>query len=608
MNPFRISLCVLVLAALAGCGGQKTNGADAPGVNAIVSITPGPARVTVGGTLAFSAQLRLGSGFSWAVRPQELGTFSADGVFTAKAAGQGVVVATWKDDTRYVGTASIQTLPAPDATITSPAVADVTADDLKASVPDQPGSTYAWTVTGATITAGEGTRQITLKPLSPGQILVACLVTNPLNVSTETSWPIQVVAAPAITRFQGLPVLVRAGAATALYASFRGSRGVVDPGQVPVADGASIPVSPLQTTDYTLTVYNEAGASVTARTTVLVGDPCPPADPAPGAVWTDPATGLQMVYCPPGSFSMGAPSGDADALDNERPAHAVTFAQGFWMSRTKITQAQWQALMGSNPSFFQDAGPCTRFGAFPLRPVEQVSWQDAQDYLGHLNDRLGWSLYRLPSEAEWEYACRAGTSTRYVWGDDASGAQAQPLAWFDANADLVAWPVAQLAPNPWNLADMTGDALEWVADCYQPEYLGAPAGGQAVLGLATANRTLRGASWNDGIADLRSSARYTRIETERQRTIGFRVVRPLCAAPVIWDLQATSATLPAGGGTVTLAWRVDGATRAWMDQGIGDVTPLKTLTLTVTRSTGFALAAENALGWAMATVNVEVAR
>ncbi|BDU74211.1 SUMF1/EgtB/PvdO family nonheme iron enzyme [Mesoterricola silvestris] len=608
MNPLRMTLCALALWALAGCGGQKSNGADAPGVNAAITITPGPARVTVGGTLAFSAQLSLGGGFRWTVVPAGLGTFSADGVFTSTAPGTGVVVATWDRDTRYVGTTPLQTLPVPDSTITSPAVADVAAPALTASVPDQPGSSYAWTLQGGTITAGEGTRQITFVPLAPGQIVVSCTVTNALQVSTDHTWPIQVVAAPAITRFTGLPVLVRPGASTALYASFRGTRGVVEPGHLPITDGGSIPVSPLQTTDFTLTVFNEAGASVTAQATVLVGDPCPPQDPAPGTLWLDPATGLQMVYCPPGTFSMGASADDADAQDNERPAHAVAFAQGFWLSRTKVTQAQWQAIMGDNPSFFQDGAACSRFGASPTRPVEQVSWQDAQEYLGRLNDRLGWSLYRLPSEAEWEYACRAGTTTRFPWGDEASGAQAAPLAWFDANAALVAWPVATLTPNAWNLSDMAGDAMEWVADSYQPEYLGAPAGGQAVLGLATPSRTLRGSSWNDGLRHLRSSARFTRVQTERLRTVGFRVARPLCAAPVIWDLQASPASLPAGGGKVTLTWRVDGADRVRFDQGLGDVTAIRTLTVQVSASTGFALAAENSGGWAMATVNVEVAR
>jgi formylglycine-generating enzyme required for sulfatase activity len=475
-----------------------------------------------------------------------------------------------------------------------------------ASVPDQPGCTYNWTITGGTILAGADTRTLSYQASQPGQVQLDCTVTNPAGIEAETQFLVTVVQAPVITLFQGLPVLVRTGAETRLYALFQGAdQGVVSPGGYVLGNGGSVPVALARTTEFTLTVTNSSGAQAQATTTVLVGDPCPPASPAAGDLWTDPATGLDLVWCPPGSFQMGAVSGDPDAQPWEGPAHPVQFAQGFWMSRTKVTQDQWQALMGGNPAFFSDLTACERFGALPARPVEQVSWEDAQDFLARLNDRLGWDSYRLPSEAEWEYAYRAGSTGRFFWGDDAG--TAARWAWFGTGAGLQTWGVAQLQPNAWNLSDMAGDTLEWVADLYQPDYAGAPGDGRAVTSLDTAYRTLRGSSWSDPVECLRASARTTRTQDDKSLAIGFRMVRPPCQAPVLAAFAASpEAPLPAGGGVATLSWQVSGATAVRIDPGIGGVDPSGSRPVTVGGTTEFTLMAENADGWTMAAVKVEV--
>jgi formylglycine-generating enzyme required for sulfatase activity len=607
-HSLMLPLCLLLLLAGAGCGGQKTNGADAGGVNTEVTVTPGSPVVTVGQTQAFHASLALGGGWSWKVVPASLGTFSGDGVFLAQAAGSGVVVATWSTDVRYVGTTQVQVLPAPTAAITTQPTVNAGNAPLVASVPAQPGCTYAWVVTGGTILSGADGATLTYMADQGGPVRLTCTVTNPAGVQAQTQFQVNVVQAPSITLFQGLPVLVRTGAATQLYAVFQGAdQGIVTPGGFVVSSGGSIPVSLAQSTQFTLTVTNSIGTQVQAVTTVLVGDPCPPGNPAAGDLWTDPATGLDLVWCPPGSYQMGAVPGDVDAQPWEGPAHAVSFAQGFWMSRGKITQDQWQALMGANPAFFSDLTPCDRFGAAPARPVEQVSWEDAQEFLGRLNDRLGWDAYRLPSEAEWEYAYRAGTTGRFYWGDDATAAAR--WAWFADNANLQTWVVGQYRPNPWNFCDMAGDTLEWVADRYQPDYGGAPVDGQAVLNLGTAYRTLRGSSWNDPEECLRASARYTRPQGARSRTIGFRVVRPPCTAPLLASFTASpEAQLPVGGGLATLTWSVSGASSVRIDPGIGAVGASGSRQVSVGATTEFTLSADNSDGWAMAAVKVEVAQ
>jgi len=145
--------------------------------------------------------------------------------------------------------------------------------------------------------------------------------------------------------------------------------------------------------------------------------------------------GMEFVLIPAGTFQMG--SNDSDAYDDEKPVHTVRITQPFYLGKYEVTQGQWQAVMGNNPS---------KFTGDANWPVENVSWDDVQEFIRRLNAREGGATYRLPTEAEWEYAARAGTTTRWSFGDDAS--QLGRYAWYDGNAGGQTHPVGQLQPNP----------------------------------------------------------------------------------------------------------------------------------------------------------------
>ena len=159
--------------------------------------------------------------------------------------------------------------------------------------------------------------------------------------------------------------------------------------------------------------------------------------------------GVEFVWVPPGQFQMGSTS--SESFSDERPVTQVRISRGFWMGKYEVTQAQWQAVMGSNPSHFTNCGgDC---------PVERVSWEDVQEFIGKLNGRSGGRPYRLPTEAEWEYAARAGT-TEDRYGD--LGA----IAWHNSNSRDTTHPVGEKAANAWGLHDMLGNVLEWVQDWF----------------------------------------------------------------------------------------------------------------------------------------------
>ena len=173
-----------------------------------------------------------------------------------------------------------------------------------------------------------------------------------------------------------------------------------------------------------------------------------------------PYVAANFVWIKPGTFMMGSPDSDLDASPTEKPRHQVTLTHDFWMGRCEVTQGEFEKLMGYNPSHFRD---------IPLRPVEQVSWVQAMSYCDRLthSERAAGRLpkgyvYRLPTEAEWQYACRAGTETRYSFGD--SEADLGKYAWCPANSEGTTHPVAQKLPNPWGLYDMHGNVWELCHD------------------------------------------------------------------------------------------------------------------------------------------------
>lgn len=231
---------------------------------------------------------------------------------------------------------------------------------------------------------------------------------------------------------------------------------------------------------------------------------------------------IEFVWCPPGSFLMGRAPGEAGSNAWESPRHTVTFAQGFWISKYEITQMQWQAIMGDNPS--EEGG--WRNGN---RPVEQVSWEDAQAFVATINALRPGDNYALPSEAQWEYACRAGTGTRFYWGEDADAALMPNYAWVPANGGDTTHDVGQKLPNAWGIHDMAGNVWEWVEDYPHADYVGAPTDGSAWLtDPGSANRILRGGSfYND--EGCRSAYRGSNAPESRYADYGFRIVMSAAA-------------------------------------------------------------------------------
>jgi formylglycine-generating enzyme required for sulfatase activity len=265
----------------------------------------------------------------------------------------------------------------------------------------------------------------------------------------------------------------------------------------------------------------------------------------------------RMRWIPPGKFVMGSPAGRDYGRDDEGPQHEVIITHGYWMFDTPCTQGLWTALMGKNPGYFPD----------PERPVEQVRWQDAVGFAKKLNERLakdypsigkglvdGWErlLFRLPTEAEWEYACRAGTRGDTYAGDlnlksndETKSEILDSIAWYGGNSghayDLeksveMSWlkdlqaeekrggtrKVAQKTPNPWGLYDMLGNVWEWCQDwhgLYPAERLVDPTG--PAEGTAC---VMRGGSWNFPTWSLRSACRLRSVPGDRLNFLGFRLL------------------------------------------------------------------------------------
>ena len=166
--------------------------------------------------------------------------------------------------------------------------------------------------------------------------------------------------------------------------------------------------------------------------------------------------GMEFVLIPAGSFMMG----DAKGETNETPVHRVTIINPYYLGKYEVTQAQWEAVMGNNPSENHHKGP--------NHPVNWVSWRDAKEFIERLNAKEGHKRYRLPTEAEWEYAARAGTNSAYFFGD--SPKELSKYAWYTDNAGRKVHPVGQKAANPWGLYDVYGNVQEWVEDTYARDY------------------------------------------------------------------------------------------------------------------------------------------
>jgi formylglycine-generating enzyme required for sulfatase activity len=221
--------------------------------------------------------------------------------------------------------------------------------------------------------------------------------------------------------------------------------------------------------------------------------------------------GMEFVLIQAGSFTMGADKNFETADDDETPQHEVTINEPFYLGKYEVTQEQWVKIMGENPSKFKARN----------NPVEEISWADTQIFINKLNEKEGTDKYRLPTEAEWEYAARAGTNTIYSFGDDPR--QLEEYAWYKDNADGATHPVGQLRPNAWGLYDMHGNVWEWVQDWYQDNYYSSSPAADPPGPSSGSSLVLRGGSWNLGPWISRSANRYDLAPDYRQNHLGLRL-------------------------------------------------------------------------------------
>ena len=270
--------------------------------------------------------------------------------------------------------------------------------------------------------------------------------------------------------------------------------------------------------------------------------PPTPVQPAVGVFPSSNCTDCpEMVVVPSGRFLMGSPANEVGRISNEGPQHVVS-VKSFEIGKFEVTQAQWIAVMGSNPSDFKGES----------LPVENVSWDDAQTFIQKLNAKTG-RRYRLPTEAEWEYATRAGSTTAYSFGNDDS--QLGQYVWFTVNSQNKTHPVGEKLPNSFGLSDMHGNVWEWTADCYTDSYNGAPSDGSARKSGDCSRRVLRGGSWLFNPWVFRSAVRFSFIPGFRYNyLVGFRVARTLkrsqvavVAPPAAQPATPTSPVQPAVG-------------------------------------------------------------
>jgi formylglycine-generating enzyme required for sulfatase activity len=229
--------------------------------------------------------------------------------------------------------------------------------------------------------------------------------------------------------------------------------------------------------------------------------------------------GMTFIPLPAGTFTMGSPSDEPGRNSDEGPQHQVSLTQPFYMQQTEVTQAQWEAVMGFNPSFSSGCPPC---------PVEQVSWDDVQKFIAKMN-ALGEGTYSLPTEAQWEYAYRAGSTTAFY-----NGGITELSCGLDPNLNAIGWycynsyskthPVGQKTPNAWGLYDMTGNVSEWCSDWWGYSYYNLSPSVDPPGPATGSFRVIRGGSWNFDALYCRAALRGYTYPGMRGTYIGFRLV------------------------------------------------------------------------------------
>ena len=227
-----------------------------------------------------------------------------------------------------------------------------------------------------------------------------------------------------------------------------------------------------------------------------------------------------MIWCPPGTFTMGSPATEAGRGTDETE-HNVSLTHGFYLGKYEVTQAQYEAVMAGNANSLS-ADPSHYKGG--NRPVENLSWDNIQIFLSRLNEQQSDNLpaawnYVLPTESQWEYACRAGTTTAYSWGDSIASTNAN----YNASGYSQTRDVGLYAANPWGFFDMHGNVWEWTADWYQATY---PTGNPVVDPTGPSSgalRLFRGGSWINNDSELRSAKRFDYTPSTRYSNVGFRI-------------------------------------------------------------------------------------
>ena len=224
--------------------------------------------------------------------------------------------------------------------------------------------------------------------------------------------------------------------------------------------------------------------------------------------------GMKLRLIPAGEFMMGSPTTESDRLDTETQ-HRVTLTKPFCLGVTEVTQEQYQKVMGTNPSQFQG----------PQNPVEKVGWAEAVEFCGKLSampaEKTAGHVYRLPTESEWEYACRSGTTTAYSFGDDAS--RLGDYGWFGGNSDSSTHPVGEKKPNAWGLYDMHGNVFEWCQD--RPGVYPSGSATDPTGATSGSLRVFRGGSWYYLARHCRSATRLRYPPLYEVSYLGFRVLR-----------------------------------------------------------------------------------
>jgi len=286
-----------------------------------------------------------------------------------------------------------------------------------------------------------------------------------------------------------------------------------------------LPVTILTT--FGLAVVAQRGSSATAsqeqqhKEVAIVGQHAP----AAGTMKMNPRDGLNYVWIPPGTFTMGCSSGDNECFDDEKPPHHVSISKGFWIAQTLVTQAAYKRVMGLDPSHFKGE----------QLPVEMVSWDDAQSYCRALG-------MRLPTEAEWEYAARAGSKdARYgdldaiAWYTGTSGpVPVDGAALYQNDAknyedNLIAkgnqpHAVGRKQANAWLLYDMLGNVWEWTTDWFDKNYYARSEARDPAGPVRGTQRVLRGGAWDDNARNIRVSNRYSLPPDSRKFYAGFRCI------------------------------------------------------------------------------------